>query len=312
MKFGQPVLLLAIIILACLLLGGASGAGAIVDSDADGIPDPTDACPTLAEDADGIDDLDGCPDTDVFADAQKDEAYGALVGVSQTRTVQISVDNGNYPADIIVHALAVSTLGACEVSFVPEVGDGSFTIVTDESGDTTPDTLSYLLEWQISLNAGQSYNTSRDYEVTCQQAGQHSFEIQVDAVPWPPVEEEDVEDLPNVHKNFPAVSVTSGPALDSDGDGFSDAIEAFVGTSETAACPSTTAAGDEEPDAWPPDFDDNQAVTILDIVQLTPPVFNSSPPDADYVERDDLNADDAINILDIVQMTPPVFNTSCG
>jgi hypothetical protein len=34
------------------------------DKDGDGIPDDVDKCPTLAEDKDGFEDADGCPDPD--------------------------------------------------------------------------------------------------------------------------------------------------------------------------------------------------------------------------------------------------------
>ena len=47
------------------LLGPVEGERvAAVDTDHDGIPDATDYCPTSAEDRDGIDDEDGCPDAD--------------------------------------------------------------------------------------------------------------------------------------------------------------------------------------------------------------------------------------------------------
>ncbi len=41
-----------------------SGGRAMRDRDQDGIPDDTDACPTAAEDFDGFEDTDGCPDVD--------------------------------------------------------------------------------------------------------------------------------------------------------------------------------------------------------------------------------------------------------
>lgn len=53
-----------------LALGGTpaaptrAAAGPVADRDGDGIPDATDACVDRPEDADGFDDLDGCPDID--------------------------------------------------------------------------------------------------------------------------------------------------------------------------------------------------------------------------------------------------------
>ena len=99
---------------------------------------------------------------------------------------------------------------------------------------------------------------------------------------------------------------------DEDGDGFSDEREAlFLGTDPTNGCAVTSTRDDEEPDPQPVDFDNDQIVTIPDLLQLTPPVFRSMAGDPSYSQRKDLNADGSINILDFLLLTPPVFNTSC-
>lgn len=113
----------------------------------------------------------------------------------------------------------------------------------------------------------------------------------------------------NPDQNMPPWPV---PEDDHDCDGFTTTTELSIGTDPLKACPITATPDDEDPDAWPPDFDDNQTVNILDFVKLTPPVFNTSPPDPNYSTRKDLNGDSAINILDIVRLTPPVFNQSCA
>jgi hypothetical protein len=99
--------------------------------------------------------------------------------------------------------------------------------------------------------------------------------------------------------------------MDTDEDAYNDFREVFMITDALDNCPATTTANDEVVDAWPPDFDDTRIVNILDIVQLTPPAFNTAPPNPNYMVRKDLTASNSINILDIVLMTPPVFNTSC-
>lgn len=44
-----------------------------LDSDSDGIPDPTDRCPITPEDPDGLQSSDGCPEVDVDGDFVLDE-----------------------------------------------------------------------------------------------------------------------------------------------------------------------------------------------------------------------------------------------
>ncbi len=106
-------------------------------------------------------------------------------------------------------------------------------------------------------------------------------------------------------------SCTSG-ILDSDSDGFTDGKEQYMTTLPALPCPQTATADDEAADAWPVDFNDDQTANILDIVQLTPPFFNTAQGDVEYSARKDLTADGAVNILDIVQLTPPVFNQTCA
>lgn len=311
-------LLLGLLALAAQFSSG-SPAGvsvdALTDSDGDGLPDPADPtnpqpgedfCPFTAEDFDGVDDDDGCPDTDSSIASAMDEAFSMGLSTVETRTVEIWVDNGNYPADLLVHALAVSTVGACEVEMVPEPGDGFYPHTVDADGDTALDTKFSLLEWTVSLGAGESLHTSRDYEIVCLSAGEHSFEMQVDVVPWPPVQEEDVSD--NVQKTFPVVSVTaSTSSVDSDGDGFSDEMEQFLGTDPYAACPS-----DDSHDAWPLDFNNDARVGILDMAHLTPPAFGSTASDFEYAPRMDLNGDGKVNMLDMAKLSPPVFGQTCS
>lgn len=317
------LLLIGVLALATVLIGvGLSYPGTIesalaghhlADSDGDGLPDPADPlnpqpgedfCPALAEDPDGVDQQDGCPDTDVSVSVVKNEAYTVTVGNPVTQTVDIWVNNGNYPADILVHALAVSSIGVCEVSLSAALGDQEMTLAADENGDTVAETLQHLLEWRITLGAGQSYHTTRDYEVVCFLAGAHSFEIQVDAVPLPPVEEEDVMDLANVHKNFPVVTVVDPASPDADGDGYTNAGESFMGTDYLVSCDDGAGLPD-----WPPDFNDDRRAALADVLSLIPG-FNSVDPDPLYSRRFDLNTDDRISLADALQFIP-IFNSAC-
>jgi hypothetical protein len=99
----------------------------------------------------------------------------------------------------------------------------------------------------------------------------------------------------------------SASAIDTDGDTYANYKEVFMQTDPLVDCPIVIGSHD----AWPPDFDANRTVNIVDIFKMVPPVFNSSPPNPNYHQRRDLNADGVINIVDIFKMTPPVFNSSC-
>ena len=285
------------------------------DTDGDGIPDPLapgdpqpgeDFCPALAEDADGKDDGDGCPDSDVWVEVVKEEQYTVTVSQPQSKTVDIWINNGNYPADILVHMLAVSTIGACEVMPVAEPGDEDMWVTADEDGDTIVETLQFLLEWEFSAGAGQSIHTTRNYEISCLVPGNHTFELQVDAIPLLPVEEEDVMDLRNTHKNFPSVTAVEGTIQDVDGDGFLNADEGFIGTDAQVACYD----GQGLPD-WPPDFNNDRRASLGDILRLVP-IFNSAAPGPPYSPRFDLNTDDRVSLPDALMFIPYINDTCSG
>ncbi len=96
----------------------------------------------------------------------------------------------------------------------------------------------------------------------------------------------------NVHSTDPLLA-------DTDSDGFDDDLEISMGTDPSVACDD----GQGLPD-WPPDFDDNKTVNIVDVLKLKP-VFGS--PSA----RHDLNASGGnINIVDVLALKP-VFGQSC-
>lgn len=90
---------------------------------------------------------------------------------------------------------------------------------------------------------------------------------------------------------------------------FRDEREVFLGTDPILACAATTAADDEAPDAWPPDNNDDQQVTLTDVLRYIP-VFNSFAPGPLYNPRFDLNADDRVGLSDIL-MFIPFFGVTC-
>lgn len=96
---------------------------------------------------------------------------------------------------------------------------------------------------------------------------------------------------------------------DSDGDGFTDSAESFVGTDPLSPCNQTTTANDEAIDAWPPDFNDDTKVGIADVV-LFRNVYESISGDGTYDPRLDLNTDGKIDIRDIVTLRL-VYGETC-
>ena len=109
--------------------------------------------------------------------------------------------------------------------------------------------------------------------------------------------------------NCPATSTPwQVPLGDGDCDFWTDADEGIIGTDPNDPCANTPAANDEADDRWPPDFDDNKTINIVDVLKLKP-VFGG--PVAGN-ERYDLatGGGATINIVDVLKMKP-VFNKSC-
>lgn len=96
---------------------------------------------------------------------------------------------------------------------------------------------------------------------------------------------------------------------DDDNDTFADTVEAYTGTDGLDDCNATAASNDEPLDAWPPDFDDDRVVNIVDVLGIKAP-FGTSVGDPGYSARHDLNADGTIDIIDVLALNP-VFNTTC-
>jgi M6 family metalloprotease-like protein len=103
------------------------------------------------------------------------------------------------------------------------------------------------------------------------------------------------------------VDVTIG-TLDTDNDGFSNFNELLIGTDPLDDC---------GPDAWPPDFNNDRVVNIVDLNQLLPPplgVWGLTADDPNWSPRHDLYPDGVINIVDLNKLLlAPLgaFGTSC-
>lgn len=91
-----------------------------------------------------------------------------------------------------------------------------------------------------------------------------------------------------VPTTLPIDSPTPLPQTDTDGDGFTDTAEQYIGTNPNVKCGI---------DAWPLDFNNDNAVSIHDF-SLFRQHHPSAIGQANYDKRYDLNADQRIDILD--------------
>ena len=88
------------------------------------------------------------------------------------------------------------------------------------------------------------------------------------------------------------------PNVDSDNDGFSDNLELYLGTDPLDNCPDNI----NDP-AWPPDFNNNQVVNIIDVLYFGDKI-NKKVADDPSLSRYDFNMDGTINIIDVLYMGP--------
>jgi hypothetical protein len=104
------------------------------------------------------------------------------------------------------------------------------------------------------------------------------------------------------------------PVGDADCDGWVSGNESFYGTLPLTACPATATANDEDPDSWPPDFNDSRNVNLVDLVGVPNSFktsFGATDPDPLYFARFDLSMDGSINLVDLVGV-PNSFKSTFG
>ena len=115
-----------------------------------------------------------------------------------------------------------------------------------------------------------------------------------------------VSGLSNILHACFAVAVANDP----DCDGFSSAVESFIGTDSALRCMATESGNDESaPDRWPVDFDDNQRINTVDVGRYVP-VMNAVAGDGTYAVRFDLDTNGRINAVDIGKFVP-YLNREC-
>ena len=103
----------------------------------------------------------------------------------------------------------------------------------------------------------------------------------------------------------PAQTDTDGDGIgdacedDLDGDGFTNDLEAYLGTDAAYACPQVLGVHD----AWPADLNMDRTVDQAD-ADLIQAVFGQDPTANPEVVRYDLNMDGVIDIIDVLQLNP--------
>ena len=117
---------------------------------------------------------------------------------------------------------------------------------------------------------------------------------------------------------FPPIQQTTSPAFvgptffssdpfsnsaqpgDSDGDGFSDAVENYIGTNVNVKCTTN---------GWPPDFTNDGKVTFADLLQLAGK-YNTVAGQANYSLRFDISANGSIGFADLLLFSQN-YNKNC-
>ena len=88
-------------------------------------------------------------------------------------------------------------------------------------------------------------------------------------------------------------------AQDSDGDGFSDSHEDYMGTNKNSRCSATSTAFDENPDAWAPDLDDDQDIDANDYNMIVAK-YTTKVGDPGWDPRYDVIKNGVVEVNDVV------------
>lgn len=274
----------------CLVtLNGGSPRAGTGDTDGDGIDDACDLLTLAGSDVDGdayANRLDNCPQ---FANASQTETETAP-----------AADNGP---------------GADAMGDACDSENGTITVIQNRSSGSevvsiTPSDAVANGRYQVRANyVAKCFGaTDADGDGYCstQDAGGDSGACS-GTVP------------PSCTVRHSAWSGASHPLLqvDSDGDGFSDAFETYLGTDGAHSCAMTPVppgivggVNDETIDNWPLDFNDDRQVSLTDVTTFSSrfgKAVNASPA----TPRWDLTGDGLVSLPDITKMSAP-FGLRCG
>ena len=270
--------------------GGSNAGAAYVfgsdpDADGDGVPDASDNCPTTPNAAQSDVDLDGAgdacdtegpsPNTDGLAGADDCTDGVDNDGDSLTDGFDPGCDSdGDTIADIVDNCPSTPNLGQSNVD-----GDG-FGDACDTEGPNGNTNGIGGGDDCLDLVDNDGDSLTDFAEAACLPDG--------DADGQP----DGVDSCPSTFTNW------TTPLGDTDCDSFIDSIETFVGTDPNDSCADTAGANNDADDRWPADTNDDQIVTVFDLVPYIAAL--NSPPGPNYVARLDLNTDAVISVFDLV------------
>jgi hypothetical protein len=126
-------------------------------------------------------------------------------------------------------------------------------------------------------------------------------------IPGDPPEEcgngvdEDFDGLTDEEPDTDGDGLSNCTDLDDDGDGFLDELEGYLGTDPLNGCPAHVSDS-----AWPPDIDNDQNVSVMDVLEFKDYILTTVPPS---LARFDLVHDGEITIQDVLAIKPYIFGT---
>jgi hypothetical protein len=190
----------------------------------------------------------------------------------------VTDESGNPIEGASVDALLFE--GCCAFSVATTDFDGTYTIAGLPAG-------SYRLFASATGFASEYYDDT------------------VDASLASPVPVADAADTPGM--DFALAACNSPWPLadgDDDCDGYSTAVEKFIGTNPLMPCDDGL-----EPSDWPPDINGDATADLIDVI-LFKPHFFSSDPDPGYDRRFDLDMSSTVDLIDIL-VFKPYYSASC-
>jgi hypothetical protein len=274
-----------------------------LDGDNDGVGNVCDNCPTVANpnqaahDSDAYGDAcDPDDDNDGFVDTT--ESYYTSDPLDPNRTPEVCDGIDNDLDGQIDEGYDINP----PVNGIPDC--------TDPAADTDGD-----MRAESSTECANNTDNDGDTKINdgCPAVGAPETTCNetncTDADGNPPWDRCDDDGDTVVNDGCPTAGFANPTDTDDDNDAWTDTVENWMGTDSLDACPDIV----QDP-AWPPDFNGDRKVDVLDIGKFRPVLGSklgrTGPKDYMYDRRFDLNADREINVLDIGKMRPPL-NKRC-